>query len=214
MIPAGVPGSLQTPADVYGSYERESAAREARQDARMQQPGETRTERDTRIAGGRTTGPRTYGGYTTSQLRDVVGGGKALRAAQMQAEMQGKQAEAEYLQEQQMSDQAAAYKQQQKILENNLKRAAAAAKPSDVQKAIDEVNSLIEAGTINQEQAKAAVLQKLKYDPEKLFSFDDATRKGSTFTEEEESLIARGLKKNPNYKREDIIAVLEEQGKL
>tara|TARA_R110001606_G_scaffold391056_1_gene558482 strand:- start:197 stop:1537 length:1341 start_codon:yes stop_codon:yes gene_type:complete len=196
------------------AYDAASAEREGRLSARMQQPGETITERDTRIAGERTTGPRTYGGYTTSQLRDVVGGGKALRAAQMQAEMQGKQAEAEYLQEQQMSDQAAAYKQQQKILENNLKRAAAAAKPSDVQKAIDEVNSLIEAGTINQEKAKAAVLQKLKYDPEKLFNWDDATRKGSTFTEEEESLIARGLKKNPNYKRKDIIAVLEEQGKL
>ena len=132
----------------------------------------------------------------------------------MQAEMQGQQFREEQLASQQEAAQAAAYKQQQKILENNLKRAAAAAKPSDVQKAIDEVNSLIESGTINQEQAKAAVLQKLKYDPEKLLSFDDVTGKGSTFTEEEESLIARGLKKNPNYKREDIIAVLEEQGKL
>ena len=214
MISASAPGTPQTPADAYGDYERESAAREARQDARMQQPGETRTERDTRIAGERTTGPRTYGGYTTSQLRDVVGGGDALRAAQMQAEMQGQQFREEQLASQQEAAQAAAYKQQQKILENNLKRAAAAAKPSDVQKAIDEVNSLIESGTINQEQAKAAVLQKLKYDPEKLLSFDDVTGKGSTFTEEEESLIARGLKKNPNYKREDIIAVLEEQGKL
>jgi len=196
------------------AFDAASAEREGRLAARMQQPGETITDRDTRLAGERTTGPRTYGGYTTAQLRDVVGGGDALRAAQMQAEMQGKQAEAEYLQEQQVAAQEAAYKQQQTILENNLKRAVEAAKPSTVQKAIDEVNSLIEEGTITQDQAKAAVLQRLKYDPEKLLSFDDVTGNGSTFTEEEESLIARGLKKNPNYKREDIIAVLEEQGKL
>lgn len=196
------------------AFDAASAEREGRLAARMQQPGETITERDTRLAGERTTGPRTYGGYTTAQLRDVVGGGDALRAAQMQAEMQGKQAEAEYLQEQQVAAQEAAYKQQQTILENNLKRAVEAAKPSTVQKAIDEVNSLIEEGTITQDQAKAAVLQRLKYDPEKLLSFDDVTGNGSTFTEEQESLIKKGMKKNPNYNREDIIAVLEEQGKL
>ena len=33
-----------------------------------------------------TAGPRTYGGYTTSQLRGMVGGGDNLRAAQMRAE--------------------------------------------------------------------------------------------------------------------------------
>ena len=54
MIPAGTPGSLQTRADAYGDYERESAAREARLAARMQQPGETITERDTRNAAART----------------------------------------------------------------------------------------------------------------------------------------------------------------
>ena len=82
MIPAG----FETRADAYGDYERESAAREGRLAASMQQPGETTTERDTRAAGERTTGPRTYGGYTTAQLRGMVGGGDALRAAQMRAE--------------------------------------------------------------------------------------------------------------------------------
>jgi hypothetical protein len=33
-----------------------------------------------------TTGPKTYGGYTTSELRGMVGGGKALRRAQILAE--------------------------------------------------------------------------------------------------------------------------------
>ena len=50
MIPAG----FETRADAYGDYERESAAREGRLAARMQQPGETITERDTRVAAART----------------------------------------------------------------------------------------------------------------------------------------------------------------
>lgn len=68
------------------AFDAASAEREARLAARMQQPGETITERDTRNAAARTTGPRTYGGYTTAQLRGMVGGGDALRAAQMRAE--------------------------------------------------------------------------------------------------------------------------------
>ena len=162
------------------AYEYASAEREGRPAARMQQPGETITERDTRVAGERTTGPRTYGGYTTAQLRGAVGGGKALRAAQMQAEMQGKQAEAEYLQEQQMAAQEAAYKQQQSILESELKQAAESAKPSDLRKAIDEVNSLVELGAITEDQSSAALLSALKYDPGKVLGFDDITKKGIT----------------------------------
>ena len=81
-----IPSGFETRADAFGDYERESAAREGRLAARMQQPGESIAERDTRNAAARTTGPRTYGGYTTAQLRGMVGGGDALRAAQMRAE--------------------------------------------------------------------------------------------------------------------------------
>ena len=210
MIPAG----FETRADAYGDYERESAAREGRLAARMQQPGETITERDTRVAGERTTGPRTYGGYTTAQLRGAVGGGKALRAAQMQAEMQGKQAEADYLQEQQILAQEAAYNQQQAILESELKQAVKDAKPSAVQEAIDEANDLILAGTITPDQMNAAVLQRLKYDPEGLGDFDDIVKKDTGFTEDQEARISKVMKANPKSSREQVINKMEEQGKL
>lgn len=209
-----IPAEFETRADAYGDYERESAAREARLAARMQQPGETITERDTRLAGERTTGPRTYGGYTTAQLRDVVGGGKALRAAQMQAEMQGKQAEAEYLQEQQMAAQEAAYKQQQEILESELKQAVKDAEPSKVQEAIDEANDLVSAGTITPSQMNAAILQRLKYDPEVLSSFDDIAKKDTGFTEDQEARISKVMKANPQSSREQVINKMKEQGKL
>jgi hypothetical protein len=54
MIPAGAPGTSQTRADAYGDYEREAAAREGRLADRMQQPGESLTQRDTRNAADRT----------------------------------------------------------------------------------------------------------------------------------------------------------------
>ena len=48
-----IPSGFETRADAYGDYGRESAAREARLAASMQQPGETITERDTRNAAAR-----------------------------------------------------------------------------------------------------------------------------------------------------------------
>ena len=77
MIPAGAPGTSQTRADAYGQYEDEVSQAYQRQSERMQQLADQRDG---------TAGPRTYGGYTTSQLRGMVGGGDNLRAAQMRAE--------------------------------------------------------------------------------------------------------------------------------
>ena len=77
MIPAGAPGTSQTRADAYGQYEDEVSQAYQRQSERMQQRADQRDG---------TAGPRTYGGYTTSQLRGMVGGGDNLRAAQMRAE--------------------------------------------------------------------------------------------------------------------------------
>ena len=196
------------------AYEDASEERDARLVARMKQPGETITERDTRLAGERTTGPRTYGGYTTAQIRGAVGGGKALRAAQMQAEMQGKQAEAEYLQEQQILAQRANYNQQQEILKSELRQAVQDAKPGAVQEAIDEANDLISTGIITQDQMNATVLQRLKYDPEGLGDFDDIVKKDTGFTEDQEARISKVMKANPQSSREQVINKMEEQGKL
>jgi len=66
-----------TRADAYGQYEDEVSQAYQRQSERMQQRADQRDG---------TAGPRTYGGYTTSQLRGMVGGGDNLRAAQMRAE--------------------------------------------------------------------------------------------------------------------------------
>ena len=72
-----IPGGFDNRADAYGQYEDEVSQAYQRQSERMQQRADQRDG---------TAGPRTYGGYTTSQLRGMVGGGDNLRAAQMRAE--------------------------------------------------------------------------------------------------------------------------------
>lgn len=72
-----IPGGFDTRADAYGEYEDEVSQAYQRQSERMQQRADQRDG---------TAGPRTYGDYTTSQLRGMVGGGDNLRAAQMRAE--------------------------------------------------------------------------------------------------------------------------------
>ena len=72
-----IPGGFDNRADAYGQYEDEVSQAYQRQSEQIQQRADQRDG---------TAGPRTYGGYTTSQLRGMVGGGDNLRAAQMRAE--------------------------------------------------------------------------------------------------------------------------------
>ena len=113
-----------------------------------------------------------------------------------------------------MAAQEAAYNQQQAILESELKQAVKDAKPSAVQEAIDEANDLILAGTITPDQMNAAVLQRLKYDPEGLGDFDDIVKKDTGFTEDQEARISKVMKANPQSSREQVINKMKEQGKL
>ena len=74
-----------------GSFAGDSAAREARLAERDRLPGETQTERDTRIAQSRTQGSRSGGGLSQADLRDLAQGsargateGERARALQIQ----------------------------------------------------------------------------------------------------------------------------------
>ena len=74
-----------------GSFAGDSAAREARLAERDRLPGETQTERDTRIAQSRTQGSRSGGGLSQADLRDLAQGsargateGEKARALQIQ----------------------------------------------------------------------------------------------------------------------------------
>ena len=85
------PAPAQPSASALSDFERASLAREARLAARDRLPGETQTERDTRIAQSRTEGSRPRGGLSQSDLRDLAQGsakgateGKRARALEIQ----------------------------------------------------------------------------------------------------------------------------------
>ena len=83
----GNPVGVQPLAPEYSSYEADGEAREGRIAARDRQPGESQTERDTRIAQSRTTGGQAgQGGYKDSDLRKIFGGGAALKKAKALAQ--------------------------------------------------------------------------------------------------------------------------------
>jgi len=172
MIPAG----FETRTDAYGDYKRESAAREARVAARMQQPGETITERDTRLAGGRTQssvnvptdvreamltpeGSRTdkqinrlarWSGSTQGQeMGGVAGLEKILQPVDIDAQQQ----------------QYDAMRIQKLGLELDRLQQE---EPDKHTVAASEVGSLISAGRIPPDKRNDAILRRMGYDPEEL----------------------------------------------
>ena len=206
-----IPGGFETRADAYRSYEDESAAREGRLAARMQQPGESITERDTRIAGERTTGssadggPRTYGGYTTAQLRGMVGGGDALRAAQMRAEaglnpITGNRESTE---------------EQNQLQTEVLKARLDKLKEQEPDK-LSKAESYADRLQLQGDARTAFIFSQMGTAMDDVFGLEGtgAGGGGGSFTEAQESSISKVMGANPGSSREQIIAEMKKQGKL
>ena len=145
-----------TRADAYGQYEDEVSQAYQRQSERMQQRADQRDG---------TAGPRTYGGYTTAQLRGMVGGGDNLRAAQMRAEaglnpVTGNRAKT--AEERQISTD---------ILNAQLNKLEKS-EPNKYNSAVSEVESLVASGILPADKSREAILSKLGYDLEELLGID------------------------------------------
>lgn len=172
MIPAG----LETRADAYGDYERESAAREGRLAARMQQPGESITERDTRNAAARTQSSQNVptdvreamltpeGRRTAKQINRLARWSGSTQGQ----EMGGVAGLEQILQpvdvdpQQQQYDEMRLYKLGLEI-EKMQKE-----KPTEYQEAAAAVDEAISAGDITPGKRSNAILSKLGYDLEEL----------------------------------------------
>jgi len=207
-----IPSGFETRADAYGDYERESAAREGRLAARMQQPGESITERDTRNAAARTTGPRTYGGYTTAQLRDMVGGGDTLRAAQMRAEaglnpLTGNREQTE-------GERAQSFEQGQ--LQNELLQARLDSFKQTEPDKLSKAESYADRLNLQGDARTALIFAQMGTSMEDIFGLEGtgAGGGGGSFTEAQQSSISKVMAANPGSSREQIIAEMKKQGKL
>ena len=196
MIPAGAPGTSQTRADVYGQYEDEVSQAYQRQSDQMQQLADQRDG---------TAGPRTYGGYTTAQLRGMVGGGDNLRAAQMRAEaglnpVTGNRESTE---------------EQNQLQTEVLKARLAKLKEQDPDK-LSKAESYADRLKLQGDARTAFIFSQMGTAMDDVFGLEGtgAGGGGGSFTEAQQSSISKVMAANPGSSREQIIAEMKKQGKL
>ena len=170
MIPAG----FETRTDAYGDYERESDARDARLGARMKQPGETITERDTRNAAARTQSSRNVptdvreamltpeGRRTAKQINRLARWSGSTQGQEMGGVAGLEQSLQPVDAQQQQYDEMRLYKLGLEI-EKMQKE-----KPTEYQEAAAAVDEAISAGDITPGKRSNAILSKLGYDLEEL----------------------------------------------
>jgi len=149
-----IPGRFDSRADAYGSYEREAAAREARQAARPDF-GATISDRERRGTGE----------MSMADATDMFGSSEAGRAAILR-QRQGlnpvtgnREKTAE---ERQLSTD---------ILNAQLNKLEKS-EPNKYNSAVSEVDKLVASGILPADKAQEAILSKLGYEPEELLGID------------------------------------------
>ena len=163
MIPAG----FETRADAYPSYEGFAAEREGRLAARMQQPGESITERDTRIAGERTQSSQNVptdvreamltpeGRRTAKQINRLARWGGSTQGQEMGGVAGLEQSLQPVDAQKQQYDAMRAYKLGLEIDKMQQE------KPSEYQESAAEVDEAIAAGSIKPEDRNKFILRDL-----------------------------------------------------
>lgn len=187
--PAGTPGVYGVRTDPQGrmiptiddsqsivepsEYEKASAERYARMEERERRPGESRTERDTRLAQGETQ--RTmYGGYSEPQLRDLFGD-QNLRQAKAKLSAGVDPVTNKRITDERRKEYDAALKTQ--ILEERLV-GYREEDPDKFEKARVLVGKMIQAGQIQREEGREYMLRALNLDDKKFNDTDESELMG------------------------------------
>jgi len=191
-----IPGGFETRADAYGQYEDEVSQAYQRQSERMQQRADQRDG---------TAGPRTYGGYTTSQLRGMVGGGDNLRAAQMRAEaglnpVTGNRESTE----------------EQNQLQTDILKARLTKLKEQEPDELSKAESYADRLKLQGDARTAMIFAQMGISMDDVFGLEGtgAGGGGGSFTEAQQSSISKVMAANPGSSREQIIAEMKKQGKL
>jgi len=208
MIPAG----FETRANAYPSYEDFAAEREGRLAARMQQPGESITERDTRIAAERTQSSQNVptdvreamltpeGRRTAKQINRLARWGGSTQGQEMGGVAGLEQSLQPVDAQKQQYDAMRAYKLGLEIDKMQQE------KPSEYQESAAEVDEAIAAGSIKPEDRNKFILRDLGWqakggeDSSDLMSiiYGDATGSGGeptlVKTQEEYDNLAKGTR--------------------
>ena len=179
--------------NAYGEYEDQVELANQRQEDEIRRRAEQR-------AG--TSGPRTYGGYTTAQLRGMVGGGDELRRAQMRAEaglnpITGNREQTEEERAQRSQAREIDLELAQARLDDFKKE-----KPTAFEKAKKNVDAAVAAGILDESERRQSMLIALGLAPRDAngnVDFSDFMGGGSSFPVPSQGAVDK-LKNNPSLK--------------
>jgi hypothetical protein len=196
-----IPGGFDTRADAYGSYEREAAAREARQAARPDF-GAAISDRERRGTGE----------MSMADATDMFGSSKAARAAILRQ----RQGLNPVTGNREKTDAERAQSEQQGQLQNEVLQARLDSfKQTDPDK-LSKAQAYAERLGLTGDSATAFIFSQMGTSMDDIFGLEGtgAGGGGGSFTEAQQSSISKVMAANPGSSREQIIAEMKKQGKL
>ena len=197
MIPAG----FDTRADAYGSYEREAAAREARQAARPDF-GAAISDRERRGTGE----------MSMADATDMFGSSKAARAAILRQ----RQGLNPVTGNREKTEAERAQSEQQGQLQNEVLQARLDSFQQTDPDKLSKAQAYAERLGLTGDSATAFIFSQMGTSMDDIFGLEGtgAGGGGGSFTEAQQSSISKVMAANPGSSREQIIAEMKKQGKL
>ena len=236
-LPAGVgdfgmrtdaQGRMISQGDDRSAFDLASQDRLARLEQRDVRPGETLTERDTRIAGSRTEGTDRGGEMSFAEARKFVPKGAKEKTKNYNERIKAFQAQQNSAISQ-LKEQYEQYRVKGQVLNNERIKAYTAQyqqtepeKFREVVKVAQEMlNTEVDGKPILEDETQAAmyIIQQMGGKVSEIFDLATQFRAGddggaSTYTPEQETTIQRVLERYPNLSREQAIAEIQKQGRF
>jgi hypothetical protein len=216
-------GRMISQGDDRTAFDQASLDRLARLEQRDVRPGETQTERDTRIADSRTEGTDRGGEMSFEEARKFVPKGSREKTKDYNERVKAYQAQQNSAISQ-LKEQYEQFRVQGQVLNNQRIQAYIAqyqqTEPEKYRETLQVAQEMLRDGILQDEvQVAMYVIDQMGgksadiFDPATAFMGGDDGG-ASTYTPEQETTIQRVLERYPNLSREQAIAALQEQGRF
>ena len=216
-------GRMVSQGDDRTAFDQASLDRLARLEQRDVRPGETQTERDTRIADSRTEGTDRGGEMSFEEARKFVPKGSREKTKDYNERVKAYQAQQNSAISQ-LKEQYEQFRVQGQVLNNQRIQAYIAqyqqTEPEKYRETLQVAQEMLRDGILQDEvQVAMYVIDQMGgksadiFDPATAFMGGDDGG-ASTYTPEQETTIQRVLERYPNLSREQAIAALQEQGRF
>ena len=215
-------GRMISPGDDRSTFDQRSAERLARLEQRDLRPGETQTERDTRLADARTEGAVRGGDMSFEEARKFVPKGEKETTKSYNSRIKAYQAQQNSTLNQ-LKEQYEQLRVQGQVL-NNERIAALTARyqqtePQRYREVLQVAQAMLRDGLLeDQVQMAMYVIEEMGGKPSEIFDpFRSDGGGGSgeqTYTAEQETRIKAVMETNPGRTRTEVIEAMQSEGKL